>query len=171
MSIPDLLELLALPAYDGTRTFLVGTLVSLLDAAVQLQNANGMWHTLLDDPTSYVEASATAGFAYGLLKSVRMRLVSQEKAKVYAEAGHRAVQAILERITPQGELTEVQGLGVVMLGQRLTVPSVTGVVWYPSVQRPGWISQDSADEHAVWPELGAARADRVLPHALVIVSK
>ncbi|KZV79784.1 glycoside hydrolase family 105 protein [Exidia glandulosa HHB12029] len=107
VAIPDLLELLALPSYDGVRIFLTQTLLSLLDALLKLQNANGMWHTLLDDPNSYVEASATAGFAYGYLKSVRMRLVPAEHAKAYAAAGKKAVEAVLQRITPQGELTEV----------------------------------------------------------------
>ncbi len=29
---------------------------------MRFQDESGMWHTLVDDPTSYVEASATCGF-------------------------------------------------------------------------------------------------------------
>ncbi|KAH7107947.1 glycoside hydrolase family 105 protein [Auriculariales sp. MPI-PUGE-AT-0066] len=106
--IPDFLELLALPEWDGVRNFLLDTLTALLDALVKVQDsATGMWHTLLDDPNSYLEASATAGFAYGFMKSVRTRLVTGERAKIYAEAGRKAIDAILKRITPEGELTEV----------------------------------------------------------------
>jgi len=100
---------LALPETDGVRTFLLGTLTSLLDALVKLQDPEtGMWHTLLDHPDSYLEASATAGFAYGYLKSVRTRLVTGERAKTYAAAGQKAIEAVLKRITPEGELTEAR---------------------------------------------------------------
>jgi len=36
------------------------------------QDADGMWHTVLNDPKSYPEASATAMFVYGLLKLERL---------------------------------------------------------------------------------------------------
>ena len=41
---------------------------------MELQEENGMWHTLVDDRDSYVEASATCGFAYGILKGVSLGL-------------------------------------------------------------------------------------------------
>ena len=31
-----------------------------------------MWHTLLDDPESYVETSATTGFVAGILMGLRL---------------------------------------------------------------------------------------------------
>lgn len=46
-----------------------------------------MWHTLIDDPTSYVEASATSGFGYGILKAVHMGLVDA----AYAENAKKAL--------------------------------------------------------------------------------
>lgn len=146
--------------------FLTQTVLSLLDALLKLQNANGMWHTLLDDPQSYVEASATAGFAYGYLKSVRMRLVAPERAKVYAEAGKKAVDAVLQRITAQGELTEVRTRrnSAHKLNMRRIVP---GVVRHACVRQPGRLSQDPIDEHAVRPESGAIGHDRVLSHVMV----
>ena len=39
-----------------------------------------MWHTLVDDPTSYVEASATCGFAYGILRAVDLGIVDKSCA-------------------------------------------------------------------------------------------
>ncbi|GAA3330706.1 hypothetical protein GCM10020331_084340 [Ectobacillus funiculus] len=39
---------------------------------------NGLWHTLLNDPSSYVEASCTAGFAFGTLKAIRKRHVDKK---------------------------------------------------------------------------------------------
>jgi unsaturated rhamnogalacturonyl hydrolase len=39
------------------------------------QDADGLWHTVLDDPKSYPECSATAMFAYGMLKLVRLHVL------------------------------------------------------------------------------------------------
>lgn len=61
-----------------------------------------MWHTLLDDPDSYLEASATAGFAYGILKAVRKRYVGAE----YAEVAEKAIRGIVQNISPEGELLQ-----------------------------------------------------------------
>jgi unsaturated rhamnogalacturonyl hydrolase len=62
-----------------------------------------LWHTLIDDPKSYLEASATAGFAYGILKAVRKRYLPSS----YAEVGLRAVQGVLNNIGEDGELKNV----------------------------------------------------------------
>ncbi|KAJ6516067.1 glycoside hydrolase family 105 protein [Mycena sanguinolenta] len=105
-SIPDFIELLKLPAEDGLRMFLVSSLVRQIDALVRCQDeATGLWHTILDDPTSYLEASATAGFAYGIMKSLRLRLIPREEK--YVTAAQKAIQGVLDNITPEGELRQV----------------------------------------------------------------
>ena len=50
-----------------------------------------MWHTLLDDPDSYLEASATCGFGYGILRGAAMGLAEPD----WTERALRAVDAIL----------------------------------------------------------------------------
>lgn len=105
-SIPDFIELLQLPAENGLRMFLVSSLVRQIDALVKCQDeATGLWHTILDDPTSYLEASATAGFAYGIMKSLRLRLIPREER--YVKAAQKAIQGVLDNITPEGELLQV----------------------------------------------------------------
>lgn len=47
---------------------------------MRFQDESGMWHTLVDDPTSYVEASATCGFAYGILRAVDLGIVDKSCA-------------------------------------------------------------------------------------------
>jgi unsaturated rhamnogalacturonyl hydrolase len=79
IAIPDFIELLDLKEKDPLRQFLIHTLESQCAALLKLQGENGMWRTLLDVPVSegsYEEASATAGFAYGMLKAVRKRYIS-----------------------------------------------------------------------------------------------
>ena len=62
------------------------------------QDAGGMWHTVLDDPRSYAETSATAMFSYGLLKLARMRVLpSSSRARGFA-----AWKAINDRYVRDG---------------------------------------------------------------------
>ncbi|WP_226570679.1 beta-galactosidase BglB [Mangrovibacter yixingensis] len=101
--IPDFLELLDLPEHDPVRRWLIQVLESQVSALACCQHESGLWHTLLDDPDSYLEASASAGFAYGILKGVRKRYLSTE----YLPVAERAVKAIVENISPEGELLQV----------------------------------------------------------------
>lgn len=98
--------MLKLPPTDGLRLFLVETLRSQIDGLVRRQDVDtGLWHTLIDDPTSYLEASATAGFAYGILKALRLRLIPREER--YVNAAQKAIAGIRENITDEGELQKV----------------------------------------------------------------
>jgi len=97
----DYLELAEIP--EGVKWFLVSTLKRQADALKEMQAENGMFHTLLDDPGSYQESSATAGFAYGILKAVRIGLLPES----YREVGGKAAAAVAARVLPSGELKEV----------------------------------------------------------------
>jgi unsaturated rhamnogalacturonyl hydrolase len=103
IAIPEFIEMLNLPPGDGLREFLLGTLEAQVRTLAKHQDASGLWHTLIDDPKSYLEASATAGFAYGILKAVRKRYLPSS----YAEVGLRAVQGVLNNIGEDGELKNV----------------------------------------------------------------
>jgi len=102
VSIPDFIELLELPEYDATRRFLLEVLNSQVSALAELQDESGLWHTLLDDRDSYLESSATAGFAYGILKAVRKRYISSD----YAVVGEKAIRGVVGCINDEGELTQ-----------------------------------------------------------------
>ncbi len=78
---------------DATRMFLIETLESQVKALVKTQHEDGLWHTLLDDPDSYLEASAAAGFAYGILKAVRKGYIDSS----YEQYGIKAIKAVLEK--------------------------------------------------------------------------
>ncbi|KAF8665606.1 hypothetical protein AX16_000062 [Volvariella volvacea WC 439] len=106
VAIPDFIELLRLPESDGLRLYLVSSLVAQIDALVRYQDPEtGLWHTILDDKTSYLEASATAGFAYGIMKALRSRLIAKEEK--YVIAAKKAIQGVAERISDEGELKQV----------------------------------------------------------------
>ncbi|HCX83634.1 MAG TPA: glycoside hydrolase 105 family protein [Micrococcales bacterium] len=103
MVIPDFLELLDLPEGDPVRRFLIEVLQAQVEALADLQDDSGLWHTLLDDPESYLEASATAGFAYGILKGVRKGYLD----KRFAAVGEKAIRAIIANVSDDGELQQV----------------------------------------------------------------
>ena len=104
--IPDFIELLDLPPNDALRIHLIDTLEAQCQALQRRQGKDGMWNTLLDMPESegsYPEASATAGFAYGMLKAIRKRYISKE----YESVALKAVNDVTERISADGELRDV----------------------------------------------------------------
>ncbi|MBI5257821.1 MAG: glycoside hydrolase family 88 protein [Burkholderiales bacterium] len=103
IAIPEFIELLDLPPQDGLRLYLTETLRAQVDALAALQTENGLWRTLLDDASSYEEAAATAGFAYGILKGVRLGLLPPE----HEALGRRAALAVRRHINAAGELTQV----------------------------------------------------------------
>lgn len=89
--------------YKPINEFLKASLLRQAEALKKYQNKNGMWHTLIDDKETYVEASATCGFGYGILKAVRLGYLTDE----YKEIGEKAVGAISERVLENGEVCDV----------------------------------------------------------------
>lgn len=83
VTVPDIIELLrvGLPETDRVHKFLTTSLVAHIDVLVKYQDPQmGLRHTLVDDPTSYPEASATTGFGYyGITKALRTGLILREE--------------------------------------------------------------------------------------------
>ena len=98
----DYLDIAPIP--DGVRAVLLSALQRQAEALLRLQDQEGMWHTLLNEvDTSYPESSATAGIAYGLLKSIRKGYLDGE---TYLRPALKAAAAILSRIDEDGILTQ-----------------------------------------------------------------
>jgi unsaturated rhamnogalacturonyl hydrolase len=87
----------------AVEAYLLGVLEAQIDALLELQAPSGAWHTLLDDPNSYEEMSATAGFGYGLLKAARIGL----GPKGCRAAGLKALEAVRANIDADGVLGNV----------------------------------------------------------------
>ncbi|KAJ5885477.1 hypothetical protein N7495_009987 [Penicillium taxi] len=101
--IPEFIELLELEPDDPIRVHLINALEAQCEALQGVQSDSGRWHTVLDHDDSYVEASATAGFAYGILKAVRKRYIGPQ----YREVAEKAISSVLEDIDEWGELQNV----------------------------------------------------------------
>lgn len=94
--IPELIEILK--PEGAYKTYLQGLLRSQADTLEKLQAPSGLWHTLLDDESSYEESSAAAGFAYGILKGIHMGLLPEK----FRAAAMRAVQGVTAQIDEDG---------------------------------------------------------------------
>lgn len=104
--IPEFLDILSnYPMMPSLKRYMVEVLNCQIEALAKYQSENGLWHTLIDDPTSYLESSATSGFGYGILKSVRKEYVDRK----YEENGLKALKVILEQINDEGVLELVSG--------------------------------------------------------------
>ena len=101
VGIPEYLETARVNA--EVRRYLTGVLENQVRALAECQDASGLWHTLLDDPGSYLESSASAGFACGILKGVRTGLLPEQ----YRETALRAVQAVAAETGADGVVGKV----------------------------------------------------------------
>ena len=99
-----LVDYLSMTQLDpGVEAYLFSTLEQQVKALEQYQADNGLWHTIIDRPDTYLETSASSAFAYGILKAVREGKLSE----VYERVGLKAAQGVLDMIAPDGT---VQGV-------------------------------------------------------------
>ncbi|AQY49984.1 RhiN protein [Listeria weihenstephanensis FSL R9-0317] len=109
IAIPEIIEILELTENDELRIFLIHTLNAQVAALKEYQHESGLWHTLIDDPGAYLESSATAGFAYGILKAVHKHYISAE----YEEVAYKAIAGLLQEVDENGEVQHVSvGTGI-----------------------------------------------------------
>jgi len=101
IAILELMELAEIT--PPLRAFLLAVLETQIAALLTLQAPSGAWHTLLDDPSSYEEISATAGFGYGLMKAARLGIGPPG----CGAAGLRALEAVLANIDAAGSVLNV----------------------------------------------------------------
>jgi unsaturated rhamnogalacturonyl hydrolase len=95
------------PAELGRKADAIrGCLARQLDAIIALQDPSGLWHTVIDRSDSYLESSASAGFALALGRALRMKLGGLDAARA-GRAYERAIEAIAAKINPAGEFTGV----------------------------------------------------------------
>lgn len=102
IAVPELFAI-APPADPVLRRYLTTVFRSQVEALERFQRPDGMFHTLLDDPSGPVEASATAGFGYGVLAGLREGLIDPAARGI----ADRVRAAILTRIGADGILAEV----------------------------------------------------------------
>lgn len=103
IAIPEILDILELDEDDALRVHLIQILECQIEALAKYQDESGLWHTLIDDETSYVEASATAGFAYGILRAINERYIDEK----YKPVALKAIEGILNNTDENGVVQNV----------------------------------------------------------------
>lgn len=81
-----------------------GSLRDQLSALVRLQHDSGLWHTILTDPTSYLETSGSAGIAAALLT----------RGRLYNKYVNKSIRGILGQIRDDGAVMCVSAGTAVM---------------------------------------------------------
>jgi unsaturated rhamnogalacturonyl hydrolase len=97
VAIPELFKLVPSLAENDKR-FFSNVLASQVRSLKQFQREDGMFHTLVNDPTSPVETSATAGIAYGILRGIEAGILNPQD-RIHAD---RALAAVLRNIDDEG---------------------------------------------------------------------
>ena len=82
-----------------------GSLSELLPALKLCQTENGLWRTILDDPGSYEEISASCGIAAAMLENGN---------PLHTKYVQRAISGVLENISADGRVLNVSGGTAVM---------------------------------------------------------
>lgn len=99
--VVDFIDMIGLEG--GIKDYLLDTMRTQVAALIRLQDESGLWPTVLDDPSSYLETSCTAAFGYGILKGVRKGYLDSS----CLSSGIRALEAVMGQIDANGVVGQV----------------------------------------------------------------
>lgn len=105
LAILDWLEMFRGTLNRGVRMLVLDTYLAQAKALKGLQDESGLWHTVLDDATSYLEVSGLAAITAGILKGVRSGILDDS----YIACTEKAVRAIMSNIASDGTVLNVSG--------------------------------------------------------------
>lgn len=105
LGILDYLNMFREPLNPAVHRYILNTYKAQVRSLRGLQSDTGLWHTVLNDPTSYEEVSGSAAITAGILKGIRMGVLDAS----YLPCAERAIQAILDNIAPDGTVLNVSG--------------------------------------------------------------
>ncbi len=92
-------ELLPALAIGSTEGEIVGRILrSLSTHLLPFQTENGLWRTIINDPTSYEETSASAMFLYGMIRGRTSEVLGEE----FDEPIGRGIAGLRRHIDEQG---------------------------------------------------------------------
>lgn len=100
-----LMELLDMDVLDPVaRRYFLALYRNQIAALLPVQDPSGLWHTILDKPLSYTEASASAGFLYGIARGVRGGFLDIDSC---LPALRRATEGLMALVNQEGLLGRV----------------------------------------------------------------
>lgn len=99
----ELMEILTDDLGAPLKRLLTYTFCAQVDALKELQAQSGLWHTILDDESSYEEVSGTAAIAAALFKAIRIGILDNS----YLPSAEKALAAVIENIAADGTVLNV----------------------------------------------------------------
>ncbi|MGM3174573.1 glycoside hydrolase family 88/105 protein [Dickeya lacustris] len=96
--LPEICWLAQTPLSPPVQRTLEAILTQQTNALAACQHHSGLWHTLLNDPDSPLETSASAGFIAGILNARRLGMLADFPAEVL----EKGLAAVVAQIDPQG---------------------------------------------------------------------
>lgn len=102
MGLVDTLVLL--PRKDPAWVELHQRTIALVDALAQAQHVSGAWHTVINDPETYLESTLATMAAYALREAFEHDVLDASR---YAETERKARAAMHAHISPDGTLQRV----------------------------------------------------------------
>lgn len=87
----------------GTRQYIEETFQAHAATLKAMQGTTGLFHTILDDNTSYEEASGSAAIAAGLVRGVKLGLLPAD----FAAPSEKAIEALMDCVTADGTVDKV----------------------------------------------------------------
>jgi rhamnogalacturonyl hydrolase YesR len=92
------------PAESPHRRRLVRPFMKQVAGLVPLQDENsGLWHTVLDNTSTYLEGSCSSMFLYGMAECRRLKLLDMP----YTPTIQRAWRGLAETVRPDGRVGQV----------------------------------------------------------------
>ncbi|MBQ8094653.1 MAG: glycoside hydrolase family 88 protein [Clostridia bacterium] len=88
---------------EADRRTILSAWRAQVDSLIRLQDEGGLWHTILDKPSSYIETSGSAAIAAGILYGIRCGYLDAS----YVPAAEKAVSALLDYIDDNGVVGNV----------------------------------------------------------------
>lgn len=101
--IIDFIEMFEGTMEDGLYTYLADTFKAQANALKKLQAPSGLWHTILDDDSSYEEVSGTGAIAVGLLKGIKLGILDES----FRECADLAIEGICNNVAEDGTVLNV----------------------------------------------------------------
>ncbi len=94
----------ALPENHKHRPAILASYRKMMAALLKHQDADGMWHQLIDDPASWPETSSTGMFTFAFITGVKYGWLDGE---TYGPAARKGWLALLKYLEPNGDIREV----------------------------------------------------------------
>lgn len=92
------------PKINGAlKKFLLSNLEKQLNSLISLQSDEGLWNTILNDKTTYLESSGSAGIVAGIMNGINNGLIGDS----YKKCANKAIDALLGCICEDGSVDKV----------------------------------------------------------------